>query len=451
MLCWVLLLSPSTVASRLPSIAWRGLVLSAGMDDNANTTMVSPLQRQLPPVPMTRSAAFALGELAAKVRILYDEVPGTAWPGSLSAQDQRRVTDILVEAATFVDRPGNQLSIQELVGIGVQLSDLDKHRGVIARVVGAFTFINMIWLLSIAGIAISIGPSLVHVLQPLREILIKVARWLCEHVVEPIAMRCHTWGVFEALAWTFMAAILSDATFVFHPATGSFVAMTSSALSLGPAFGYSFLVWATRLEWPAKHENNEALLQVVAWWGCVTLAPLALAFNSQLLAYFATFAAYTALGFGVACRGLCWFIGFSSHRAMERVFATSTLLLGLHLFINENAKRELPFFLGNVANTNGLPLWATRESPFGAPVAVVGSLTLYLALLICSSLYYTDNRSSTVGSSGITQYAAKNSVMALALGIGVALGAVCGTPGLTNTATTFLALWLFGEKTKLHL
>ena len=122
-----------------------------------------------------------------------------------------------------------------------------------------------------------------------------------------------------------------------------------------------------------------------------TLTPLALAHHSALLAYLATFAAYGALGFSVTCRGLCWCIGFRSDRAVERVGATSTLLLAAHLVLREARGREA---LG----------------PFDSPLSVVGALTLYLALLIVSSLYYERGRHGMKG-----RYAALNLATSAAL------------------------------------
>merc|ERR1712207_104770 len=94
-----------------------------------------------------------------------------------------------------------------------------------------------------------------------------------------------------------------------------------------------------------------------------------------------------------------------------------------------------------------------RKSPFGSPVAVLGSMTLYLSLLICSSLYYRDNRDRRNRDRAIitSQYAIKNSLMALALCMGMGLGAICGIAGLTNTAITFCVLWLVEKYCKVHV
>ena len=57
------------------------------------------------------------------------------------------------------------------------------------------------WLLGIAGITISIGPSLYHVLKPLREALRRAIKWVTEEVLIPLSRILHEHGVFEAGAW----------------------------------------------------------------------------------------------------------------------------------------------------------------------------------------------------------------------------------------------------------
>ena len=45
-----------------------------------------------------------------------------------------------------------------------------------AQVYGFFTFINTLWLVAIIGIAVSIAPSVYHILKPLRALLKRWAR-----------------------------------------------------------------------------------------------------------------------------------------------------------------------------------------------------------------------------------------------------------------------------------
>jgi len=419
-LCSALCVAPAPTLAWLPARSSGGLLLK-GQADLAPGGL-SPLARVLPPVPASPHAAFVLGGLAQRVEAAMAAAAasdnGTAAVPALP----EAVPPLLKRAAGLVGRAA--LSLDELRAVEARLHEVEHQRGVIARVGGAFTFINLVWLLSIVGIAVSVGPSLVHALTPLREQLLRLARWLFRRVIEPLCVRLHVYGVFEAAAWLFTAALLLDAFAVFHPEAAVFVAATSAALALGPCFGYSSALWAAKL----KGGDREALCSLVSAWACATLTPLALAHASPLLAYLATFAAYSALGFSVGCRGLCWVVGFHSKRAVERVCATSALLLASHLAVREARGRAA---LG----------------PFDSPLSVVGALTLYLALLIVSSLYYERGRRAEKR----TRYALLNLATMAALLLGAAGGWVCGVPGLANTATTFTVLWLVEKYAELHL
>jgi len=175
----------------------------------------------------------------------------------------------------------------------------------------------------------------VHLLKPLREWLYRAARWILRHIIEPLAVRMHSWGIFELGAWTGAAAILLDADSTFDKATGKYVAVTSLALAVGPCYAYSTLLWATRLQ----SSDHDALKRITSCWAAATLAPIAHAYQSTLLAYFSVFATYSALGFSVACHGLCWCIGFTSKRAIERIAATSALVLLVGLLLRELGPR----------------------------------------------------------------------------------------------------------------
>lgn len=103
--------------------------------------------------------------------------------------------------------------------------------------------------------------------------------------------------------------------------------------------------------------------------------------------------------------------------------ATSALLLLGHLIVRECCGHRV---LG----------------PFDSPLSVVGSLTLYLALLILSSLYY-DRRNG--------RYTQLNALTAAALLLGAGTGWVCGARGLANTASAFILLWLMEKYAELHM
>jgi len=81
--------------------------------------------------------------------------------------------------------------------------------------------------------------------------------------------------------------------------------------------------------------------------------------------------------------------------------------------------------------------------PFQSPVSVLGSIMLFLCLLIMSNSHYR-HRDEYRGYSGGAQwgdYIRRNLVFLACAMLGIYVGSVYGLGGMANTATTFLVLW----------
>ncbi len=59
------------------------------------------------------------------------------------------------------------LSSTQLHKVAEVLQEMEDEKGVVSRVVGLFSFINLVWFLSILGIVATLGPVLVIFAQPL--------------------------------------------------------------------------------------------------------------------------------------------------------------------------------------------------------------------------------------------------------------------------------------------
>jgi hypothetical protein len=203
-----------------------------------------------------------------------------------------------------------------------------------------------------------------------------------------------------------------------------YIATTGMALT-GPALAYTTFRHACKL----KGGDKMALPRMVSAWVAITVAPLAMAHDSNLLGYASVIAFYATLGFRVAAYGLCYCVGFEDEDAMQRSAVTSFLLL----CITGGAR-----FLNNTFSLGG------HFAPFRSAVSVFGGVVLFLALLIMSSRYY---RHSTNGKRYITV-----NLITLTLLLGfMLLGFVGGLPGMANTATVFLVLWLVEKYADVHL
>jgi hypothetical protein len=197
--CWALALDPDgpllglTPVLPLPGAASGALSGSPAVAD------------VLPPFPEDMVAAFRLGELHARLQALEVATAGPSGVsagGTTAAASDRELDAVLREAARIARRstppppsalshgggrssgggaaPG--VSAAELHGVLPEIVRWEGRVGVVSRVLGFFTFVNTVWLMAILGIAVSIGPAIYHVLQPLHVLLRRTMRYLWEQV-----------------------------------------------------------------------------------------------------------------------------------------------------------------------------------------------------------------------------------------------------------------------------
>ena len=50
----------------------------------------------------------------------------------------------------------------ELRGVRALLLKMDSQRSIVDRVMGFFSFVNIIWVVSIVGVVMTVGPFLAH-------------------------------------------------------------------------------------------------------------------------------------------------------------------------------------------------------------------------------------------------------------------------------------------------
>ena len=175
--CWGLLLAPELLLRYAPSIL--------------KTTRSASLADVLPLCPSTLSQAFQLGAIRERVSSLL----------AMPAPDPELVQSALREAESVVGKTAGTVTTQHVLDVMGEITKLEAAESLATRMGGFFSFVNTMWLLAIIGIAISIGPSLYHLLVPLRRLLARVWRWLLNNVIVPVAKRLHRWGVFPFLIY----------------------------------------------------------------------------------------------------------------------------------------------------------------------------------------------------------------------------------------------------------
>jgi hypothetical protein len=310
---------------------------------------------------------------------LYERLTGCgtsaedATIGTGECSSPQFVQDILRQAEAVVGKviPDAATHVQ-LVNVLAEIKDFERGNGVASKVTGLFSFVNFIWLVSILGITVSIGPSLYLMLKPVQELLRLIVERIFFDIIIPIAKRLHNWGVVEAVVFALCFLGVAQGFRMEEGQDSSvLVAFTGSVLVV-PCFAYSTLLWGGRL---AKSTQPETLTQIVQIWLALCWAPLAVHFSSHLFGFLAVAAFFGALGFGVVCRGCCYYIGFDDRDGLQRGTVTGFMLLVL--------------FVGVRVGLGFPPAWL---APFESPVAVMGSMVMLLGLLIVSNKWYSDHR-----------------------------------------------------------
>lgn len=397
---WALFFFPEAIVSNTVAL-WKPPVSGTMMD-------------AMPLHPTTMEQAFHLGVLHERLMSCKDI--------ERQSCDSQDVQTILRQAEKITGKSiPDPATHDQLSDVLSEIILFEKGAGIAARVRGLFTFVNFVWFLSILGIGVSVGPSLYHLLEPLRDWLRYVAERILFDIVIPIARRLHNWGAIEAFVFTLcFLGVVQGFRMEQEEDPATMVALTGTVLAI-PSFAYSTLLWGGRL---VKSTKSETLLQMVQLWLVCCWAPLAVHFSSVLFGYLSVLALFGMLGFGVSARGCCYFIGFDSNDALQRSAVTAAILLVFFLILR--------ILLG---------ISPHYLAPFEPPVAVMGSIVLLLSLLIVSNRYYF------LRGDKFQHY---NFIMMLALVFTILCGDTFQMRGMANTGKTFAALWLLRLYGEMH-
>lgn len=374
---WLFALYPQEVTDRTPD-------LFCGLWQTTHKDGLSPLEAVLPPVPSSMSQSFKLGKV-------YQSL-STVQEGSAAQQK------LLLEAGALFGR-SEPLSAKQMEGLLQAIIDRESEVGVVSRVMGFFTFVNILWLVAIVGLTATFYPFIALIAAPIARILTEFYR---EYVV---AFFKAIKPVYEPLAYLLCFMFLVQGG-RYHPEVGFFISLTG-LIGFVPTFLYSTNLHTTPTGKVDAFAQLFGILCMAVWM------PSAVHYQSTLIGFMSTFALYQTLGFSVACYGLCWLIGFDDKKALERVVLTSVLLVTFFVL----AKIYLLYSLANV----GYLL-----KPFSTAVLTLGNVTYFLGLLILASRFNSE--------SDFTRF---NFLMVFSLALVLFFGTVWSMAPLVNTACTF--------------
>lgn len=417
------LVAPGAVAAHNPQVVARYLASRGSITGT------------LPVHSLTLTQAFQLGVISEQYRVLLETVDPAGVKVEAGPSPAAPHTRLLQQAGDLLGRPQG-LTHPQLLSIPASITALQDHKSPLARLLGFFTFVNIVWTFAVLGIAVSLGPVLVLALAPLLRLLGGALRRMLVRVLVPLVLKCHQVGLFEAALYAVVAAVIVDGLALPRD-WGHFITLTGVGL-LVPLTGYTMFLNGPALLTRVRPESWQLMgsLYVVA-----LLTPLACRLESALLAWLAVLALYSIVGFSAGAGRLCYWFGFKSDAARERSVVASTLFTALSVVGHTQGLFDSGNVVGHVHSNDLLAPLAlpTALAPFRGPLTLFGAVVLLLGLLISSSSYY--------GTNFLWEQVRFVVVDCACLYTGLVLG----LPGLANTAILFAVLYGMERYRDLHM
>jgi hypothetical protein len=353
------------------------------------------LQQYLPLYAHTKTQAFEFGQAYHTLTTLIANTPGGL------ANVAGAAVDAVLKTVSAI--AGRNVTLTEVLQLPADLAAQDADRGAASRVLGLFSFVNIIWFGAIVGITMLSVPFLYLFAKPVA----RVFWYAWEKVVLPtlIALKPAYEPILYCLTcFVFVESLRFPRTEV--DTTGTMVALTSLSFFVGSWVYTTYLI--------SEGGGDKQL-----WAGLTALmvsaaaGPMAVAHRSTLLGYAAVTALISALGFTAIGTPLCLCIGFTERSAVYRV-----ALVCLLMTLTNAALR--------IAEVD-----VTLLKPFESAINCFGTAVYFLALSIIS----------------VTGDSAKRAKGALVYVVNlvayVAVGSIFNMPGLRNAALAWAAVEAF--------
>ena len=102
---------------------------------------------------------------------------------------------------------GRSVTVEEMMSLRSTLVEIKGNVSIIQKVWGFFSFINLLWLMAIAGIAISFLPAMWSLAEPLLNLLNdlaicvkRVVEWFVIEIIIPGLQLLHDTSILEAFS-----------------------------------------------------------------------------------------------------------------------------------------------------------------------------------------------------------------------------------------------------------
>lgn len=386
-------------------VCWALLVLhQVGVVSPASTLSADDA---LPPHPKTLSQSWDLARLELQLKVIdADE--------TLSSEQRQELTDkILEEVAKLTQR--KQVTKQALQTMLKLVEDMEAEKSTFQKIVGIFSFVNIMWGFAILGITATVIPCMYVTLRPIERQLIEMFLNIYRNVIIPM----HTLGIFEFLFYLFCTYFLINGAR--SPSEkGMYISITGMALSL-PSFFYANLFLYEK-----TNRDDEERATFVFFWLSSVWTPMAMYFRSSLIGWISIIFIYCFFGFLMAV----YYIKkhgstYDLNPVLVVVVCSVALLSIFSVFRILGISRIL--------------------DPFGTPVMTFGSVAVFAALLVYSSYRYYYHQKYEFETFQFRQIP----IIALTI-FEIFIGTFFGIDCLTNSGFAFLAFYLYQKWWELH-
>jgi hypothetical protein len=350
------------------------------------------LQQYLPLYAHTKTQAFEFGQAYHTLTTLIANTPGGL------ANVAGAAVDAVLKTVSAI--AGRNVTLTEVLQLPADLAAQDADKGAASRVLGLFSFVNIIWFGAIVGITMLSVPFMHVFAKPAA----RVFWYAWEKVVLPtlIALK----PVYEPILYcltcfVFVESLRFPRTEV--DTTGTMIALTSLSFYVGSWVYTTYLI-------SEGGGNKDLWVGLTALMVSAAVAPMAVAHRSTLLGYAAVTALISSLGFTAIGTPLYLVIGFD-----ERLAAYRVALVCLLMTLTNAAVR--------IAEVD-----VTLLKPFESAINCFGTAVYFLALSIIS----------------VTGDRAKGALVYVANVIAyVAVGSIFNMPGLRNAALAWAVVEAF--------
>lgn len=358
----------------------------------------------LPLVGQNRNQSWSLGECEGKLIVALEISNNKAIDSAITFTENTISTITLINknkpltTSIITSNNNNQKDkanylLQQIKKIKEDTMKDENKKGLLSYTTNMFTFINFIWLISIIGILVSVGPFLTFIFYDIIVKFYRIAMKLWYNVIS------HLW---RPILYFFVLGIFSNAC---DDEFSLDIRVYTSLLAAGLLY-LAVLFTLIQINQIKFHFDFD----FISIFGFLIFLPLSLITGSKLLGFITVIYLYAYLGFGVHSMWIGYSIGYRDENDVDRSCRASVILLLIDML--------------SIATGIG----SKYIEPFNSGLQSLGATAMYIALLIKYSKF--------------NYYSSSTSILNfdLSLLLGAVIGNIVPMIGLRNCSYVFMYL-----------